>query len=184
MFTDIDINAGYNSANSKIEITKKEKNKSTNKSSFYIGAMLTALLIAQLFYPITIPELKILQDNKLFKQISGFSILLLTFFQWRLTHLRNSNQKVNIKNVLRSHQWLGAIAPVFVFLHAPDSGYAYQTVLLYSFIGLVFVGLCNYHVFKIRKKWYISSWITLHISLATLCLALMMYHVYITYTYS
>ncbi len=184
MYTNIDPNSVYNSAISTDEITKKRQDKPTNKIIFCVGIVLTMLLIAQLTYPITIPELKALQSNDLFKQISGFTILILIFYQWRLTHLRNSKQGVKIKNVLRTHQWLGAIAPGLIFLHAPNVGYAYQSILIYSFIGLIFVGLCNYHVFKIRKKWYINSWITLHISLATLCLALMIYHIYITYTYS
>ena len=184
MYTNFGPNTDFNNSASTIEVTLKEKNKPASKASFYIGIVLLVLLIAQLSYPITIPDLKALQSNNLFNQISGFIILLITFFQWRLTHLKNSNQGVNIKNVLRSHQWLGAVVPVFIFLHVPSTGYAYQTVLLYGYIGLVFIGLCNYHVFKIRKKWYINGWIILHISLATACLALMVYHVYITYTYS
>lgn len=184
MLTNIDAQSVVKKPLNIPKIEPETKKNSKSKSSFYIGVVLVLLLTIQYFYPIDIPELKTLQSNDLYKQISGFLILGFVIMQWHLTHLRNTKQNTKIKKAFSSHQWLGITAPLLIFIHSTETGYGYQSALLYSFIALVAVGLFNYQTFKIRKKWYINSWITLHISLATICLTLIFYHIYITYTYT
>ena len=152
--------------------------------SFFLGVVLVTLLILQYLYPQKLSPLNVWQMDNLYKQLSGFAILTFTLYQWRLTHLRSTGQTKKLKNAFRNHQWMGVFVPILLLLHALESGYAYQTWLLYGFIALVIVGLFNYQAFKIRQKWYIQGWLVLHISLATVCLTLTLYHAYISYSYS
>jgi len=168
----------------KQRLTHQQPSKTNKLIPFTIGLVLVALLITQYFYPVNITKLIALQNNNIYKQISGFIILFFVLMQWRLTHLRNTNQSKKIRSAYNSHQWLGISAPILIFMHTMQTGYAYQSILLFSFIGLIIIGLCNYQIFQSRKKWYINTWLTLHISLATVCLTMMIYHIYIAYTYS
>ena len=185
MFTNIDTQAVHESALEVPSINKlSAKTKQKSRLSFYVGFSLASLLIIQYYYPIKINDLIVLQNNNYYKQATGFLILLLVFFEWRITHLKNTNQNKKLKSAFNSHQWMGAFVPVFIFAHSTETGYGHQSILLYSFIALIVVGLFNYQTFKFGSKWYINCWIVLHISLATICLILISYHAYITYTYS
>ncbi|VAW86563.1 hypothetical protein MNBD_GAMMA16-1870 [hydrothermal vent metagenome] len=178
------ITARHDLSRAKVRLNIVEKEKSKIPLNFVIGLLLMAMLVSQYFYPVTFSELNNLQSNELYRQLSGFAILLFTLHQWRLTHHRNTKQNGKIKQSLQTHQWVGIVAPILIYLHTVETGYAYQTALLFSYIALITIGLCNYHVIKVRKKWYVNSWLALHISLATLSLTLISYHIYIVYTYT
>ena len=163
----------------------KQKGGPENRNiKFFIGALLVVLLIAQYIYPLEISELTALQTDNTYKQITGFSILALVLLQWRLTHLRNTKQANKLRNAFSSHQSVGIWFPVLIFAHTSEPGYGIQMALLASFIALIVVGLLHGQNFKIRNKWYANTWIVVHISLATVVMTLMFYHIYVTYSYS
>lgn len=155
-----------------------------NKPFFFLGIFCCALLITHYFIPVQWQTLMELQSNDLYKQLSGFTMLAFVLLQWRLAHLKTMQRIIAARSNLKTHQWIGALAPLLIFLHSMQTGHAHQTALLYLFIAAIITGLLSFHTIKIRKQWFIVGWTIVHITLATAVLALMAFHIYVVYWYS
>jgi len=149
-----------------------------------LGIFLFALLIAQYIIPIQWQQLAELQSIELYKQLTGFAIFCFIMLQWRLAHLRTENRTKEARENLNTHQWLGVLAPVLVFIHSTQTGHEHQTALLFLFIATVFTGLFSFHTIKIRKQWFIFGWTIFHITFATATIALLSFHIYVVFWYS
>lgn len=158
--------------------------KRKTKRHISLGLFLFALLITQYFIPIQWERLAQLQSNELYKQLTGFAILCFILLQWRLAHLRSTNRNQEARANLNTHQWLGVLAPVLIFMHSTQTGHEHQSALLFLFIATVFTGLFSFHTVKIRKQWFIMGWTIIHITLATAVIALLSFHIYVVFWYS
>lgn len=158
--------------------------KKGTKRHISLGIFLFALLITQYFIPIQWEQLARLQSDELYKQLSGFAILCFVILQWRLAHLRSASRSQEARQNLNTHQWLGVLAPVLIFIHSTQTGHEHQTALLGLFIATILTGLFSFHTVKIRKQWFIVGWTILHITLATMVIALMAFHIYVVFWYS
>ena len=162
----------------------KRAAKKGTKRHISIGIFLFALLIAQYIVPLQWQQLAELQSNELYKQLTGFAIFCFILLQWRLSHLRTADRGKAARENLSTHQWLGILAPVLIFIHSTQTGHEHQTALLFLFIATIFTGLFSFHTVKLKKQWFVMGWTICHITFATATIALLTFHIYVVFWYS
>ena len=124
------------------------------------------------------------QSNFYYRQLSGFAIALLLYLQWRLMWLRSSPNREKSIRALKRHRWQGVILVVLIYLHANNLGYAYQNLLVIAMLLNVALGPLNPKAVNYVKAWYVNIWFMVHICLASLCTIMLLYHIYIVYTFN
>ena len=154
------------------------------KRYFLVGLLLLGLYLYQYLAGLEWPRLQAWQADDVYKQVSGYGLLLIVLYQWRLSHVRNFTNQSIVSALLKNHKWVGAILPLPFFFHAMQPGYAYLFVLATIFLLNIFVALFNTETVKIRCRVCLFTWTLIHIVLALLTLLLVAYHVYIIYAYS
>lgn len=149
-----------------------------------VGSILVVLYFTQLTLNLRWEWLASLQSGEVYRQFTGFLLLAYVLMQSRLGlhRLRKKNKKYRF--LFKQHKLHGVLAPLIFYIHSIDIGFAYQTVLVFIFLGNSIVGYLNPQSIAIRNKRYILSWTILHIVLAILTLVLMLFHIYIVYYYS
>lgn len=124
-----------------------------------------------------------LQGNAVYKQVSGFVLLAFIAYQWRFSVLRARGETHRALAMIKRHKWLGALAPLFFYVHSQGLGYAYTRAMTVVFFTIFLTGLCNFEILRIRKPWFQPTWVMVHVGLSSALLLLLGYHVYITYTF-
>jgi len=148
-----------------------------------MGFLLLTLFIVQLIFDLHWVWLEQLQQNSVYKQATGFLLLFFILMQWQVP-LHRFKGELASKHLLLSHKTQGAIAPLLLYFHSVELGYAYQCVLSSVFLVNIAVGLLNYEILSIRNKIFRYGWIIVHISLAVATVFLAVYHLYISYVYN
>jgi len=147
-----------------------------------IGILLLALFFLQYVFNLSPPWLLSLQKLDAYKQITGFVLFVYVYCQWRLAFCHMNKQRPT--QVQRNtHRVYGAIAPLLYYIHSVELGYAYQSLLSLAFLGNCLIGSINPQVLRIRSKQYYTIWVFTHIGLAVMVVTLLIYHLYVTYTY-
>ena len=154
------------------------------KRYFLAGLLLLGLYLYQYLAGLQWPRLQAWQADETYKQISGYALLLIVLYQWRLSHVRNFTNKPVVSALLKNHKWVGALLPLPFFFHATQPGYAYLYMLALVFLLNIFVALFNTETVRISCKPCLFTWTLIHIVLAALTLLLVGYHVYVIYAYS
>ncbi|MGD8595343.1 MAG: hypothetical protein PVF82_21125 [Gammaproteobacteria bacterium] len=131
----------------------------------------------------TIKPLWALQQNELYKQFTGFALLVYVLCQWRLARLRMGGEKIDHKRELNLHIWFGVFTPLALYVHSSQLGYGYQVLLAGVFLLNVLLGLCSPKFLKIRHRQYVVVWLVVHSGIAILVPVLLMYHIYVIYFY-
>lgn len=149
-----------------------------------LGVLLFSLYLFQLSSEVIWDSLLQLQGISLYKQLSGFAILLYLVAQWWLAYLRFHGQNAAAARHINTHKWMGILAPILLIAHTVEAGHGYQTLLLVIFVALAVSGLFSFHDIKLKKRWFVVSWTILHVALAVMLPILVLYHIYISYTYS
>ena len=150
---------------------------------FVIGSLLLIGYSLQLAFGIRVDLLVHFQENNIYKQITGFLLFSLLVFQFWLGVSRNTKDNVTKKKRLLLHKWFGVGVLVALYVHSISLGYAYQSVLVIVFLLNCWVGVCNSEVIRLRGIAY-KLWVITHVSLANITMALVFYHIYITYKFS
>lgn len=150
---------------------------------FVIGALLLVVYSMQLVLGIRLELLVFLQESEIYKQTTGFLLLGVLAFQFWLVVSRRMTDDVTKKRRLLLHKWLGVGVLIALFVHSISLGYAYQSVLVIVFLLNVCVGMCNSDIIRLKGVAY-KIWIIMHVSLANITMALVFYHIYITYKFS
>ena len=148
-----------------------------------VAIIFVSLYLLEAWYGPTIKSLWDLQQNDLYKQVSGFALLTYVLYQWRLARLRMSGEKINQNFELNLHMWLGVFTPMVLYLHSSQMGYGYQALLAGLFLFNVLFGLCSPKLLKIRHKRYVVAWLVVHSGIAMLVPVLLIYHIYVIYFY-
>jgi hypothetical protein len=148
-----------------------------------VGAWFIALYLLEVLQGPTIALLTQMQQNEIYKQITGFLLFAYVLCQWRLAWLRMSRAKVDNKRELNLHMWLGVFAPLALYVHSSQLGYGYQALLVGLFLFNVLMGLCSPKLLKIRYKTYVVVWLVVHSGIAVLVPLLLMFHLYVVYFY-
>lgn len=156
----------------------------SNQLYLLVGFMLIALYFTQLNLNLKWEWLADLQSNEFYRQFTGFLLLVYVLMQGRLGMQRLSKSSSQYRTLFAQHKLHGVYGPIIFYIHSIDIGFAYQVVLTFVFLGNSLVGYLSPQAIKVRDRWYVLSWIILHISLAILTLVLMIFHIYIVYYYS
>nr|VFK45275.1 MAG: hypothetical protein BECKTC1821E_GA0114239_104515 [Candidatus Kentron sp. TC]VFK49288.1 MAG: hypothetical protein BECKTC1821D_GA0114238_10744 [Candidatus Kentron sp. TC]VFK55678.1 MAG: hypothetical protein BECKTC1821F_GA0114240_100777 [Candidatus Kentron sp. TC] len=122
------------------------------------------------------------QENDLYKQLSGVALLVIILQQWRFG-LRRLADKSYTMGFMDSHKLVGCILPIFILFHIRDLGIAYQRVLAIVILVNCLIGILNVEILRIGKPFFHNAWMASHIGLATIGLTLAFYHIYVVYLY-
>lgn len=155
-----------------------------NQLYLVTGFFLLALYFTQLNLNWRWLWLDNLQANEIYQQVTGFILLAYVILQGRLGYQRLRYPGKPFAPLLKNHKLHGVFGPILFYVHSMDIGFAYQVVLTFVFLGNSLVGYLSPQAIKVRVKWYVLIWTILHVSLALLTLALMLFHIYIVYYYS
>ena len=154
-----------------------------SKGYFCLGMLLLTVFAIQEFGHLSWLWLAKMQADDVYRQLSGFALVVYLALQWRCSLLRNQGLMQKAAKLLDQHKLLGALAPLLFYAHAQTIGYAYLQALSLVYFAIFLTGLCNAEIIRIRKTWFRKIWITVHIGLATSLVFLLGYHVYISYAY-
>ncbi len=132
-----------------------------------------------------IPEywLSTLQQDLVYKQITGFILFCYLLSQWRIV-LRYRKSRIRAGERLKQHMKQGSIAPLLLYVHSIEMGVAYQFFLSSFFLLHCALGLMHRSVISSGFPVLRNVWLIFHIMFAILIMVLSLYHVYITYLYS
>lgn len=150
-----------------------------------VGLLLLIAYCLQDAFALKLAPLEQLQSDLNYKILSGLLLLIYILTQWRLPivrWLKLDNKALMEKK--HSHKYFGAIAPLMLYLHATNFGYAYLTVLSSVYLVNSLLGYCSGEfIANAYKKAYSFGWTVMHIGLSTSLLFLSVYHVYIALAY-
>ncbi len=163
--------------------TSKPVKSAFSKGYFCLGLLLLTAFALQEFVNLNWPWLAKLQADTIYKQFSGFILVGFFIHQWRCSLLRNRGLPQKAARSLNQHKLLGALAPMFFYVHAQHIGYAYLQALSLIYFTIFITGLCNVEITHIYKHWFHTIWIIVHVGLATGLVFLIGYHIFISYAY-
>jgi len=148
-----------------------------------VGITLLVAVTVLIVTDVQITMLKSLQQNSIYKQVSGLVVLLYIYLQWQLYFLRYNRTGQLYAKFKAWHLSSSVVIPVILFLHTSSGGYAYQSLLLVIFLVQCGMGYVCPHWIKKSNKLYFTLWTILHVTFAVCITILAMYHFYITYAY-
>jgi len=136
-------------------------------------------------YTTGVPDfwLTALQQDTVYKQITGFILFSYLINQWRIV-LRYRKSRVSAGERLKQHMNQGSIAPLLLYIHSIEMGVAYQFFLSSFFLIHCALGLVHRNVISTGLPVLRNIWLSFHIVFASLVMVLSLYHIYITYLYS
>jgi hypothetical protein len=153
------------------------------KGYFLLGLVLLVAFAIQESYQWNWPWLATLQTDTVYKQLSGFVLIIYLAHQWHCSVLRTRGLMHEAASRLKRHKLLGAMAPLFFYAHSQHIGFAYLQALSLIYFGIFMTGLGNYEISRINKSWFRPVWMTVHVGLSTGLLFFLSYHIYISYAY-
>ncbi|MFV1985485.1 MAG: hypothetical protein ACC657_18195 [Thiohalomonadales bacterium] len=153
-----------------------------SKLYLVVGFSLLLLYIVQLTLQLKFHFLVELQHDTLYKQTTGYLLLLYVGYQFKLARARKDTKSMRYHFSL--HKIQGVFAPLVLYIHSMELGYAYQVLLSSLFLTNCLLGLLSPQQFKLRNVSYVNCWLILHVSVALLIVALALYHLFVTYWYS
>ena len=115
------------------------------------GILLMAAFVAQAIGGWRWEWLAALQENELYKQLTGLVLVLFFMMQWRLSVARMGSASPAAK-LLTLHRDLGALAPLLLYLHAISFGHAYIRVMSIAFLVLVALGLLQQPLARLNRN--------------------------------
>ena len=140
-----------------------------------LGLILWAIFLEQLWLQVEWPALRAWQSRFPYKIATGVALGAFLSFQWLLALCRVSGFVRAAKALHAWHQTMGALAPVFLFLHSTRLGFGYLVVLSGVYIANGIVGLVSPSAVP-QNRSVMSAWTVAHISLSVLLAALAGYH--------
>ena len=150
---------------------------------YFTGLLLLLAFIIQDEYGLKWSWLVEMQNDAVYRQISGIILVVFILHQWHLSLLRMQNKMAIAYHELKRHRWLGVYAPVFFYMHSHSFGYAYLFLLSTIYFSNFVVGLLHPIVCSFKKKTILDGWVTLHVGLSLFLTILISYHIFISYWY-
>lgn len=160
--------------------------KTVNKNGMFhvfFGLLVITAYCAQAVSEWQWEYLYLLQENFIYKQVSGFVLVAAVLWQWRLYVYRHKIISDSRRKILNSHEIFGPLSLILFYLHSAEFGFALQLVLSISYISTILSGLVKPNSWGIRNRFYINVWLVVHVLSATLMTNLAIYHIYISYWY-
>ena len=148
-----------------------------------VGLILIVLLILVTTSNIEISLLTKLQQDYIYKQLTGFLLSGFILYQWYFAFARQL-EPAQAKQKLQRHKIVGLLMPVLLFIHSTQTGHAYQAFIWAVFIIHCSVGFLNPEFMGLKKRRLRLFWFIAHISLSVMVSGLLVFHLYIVYSYS
>lgn len=153
-------------------------------TSTVAGLILLIAFFLQFFLELEWTWLLQLQQEEMFKRWSGLVLALFMVFQWMFSLVR-SVKKLRKHNLIMQnmHKWLGAISPLFFYIHSMSMGYGYLLLLTYVFFSNALLGFINLDVIKNNGEFLFKTWMILHVALSLIITVLMLFHITMVFYY-
>lgn len=149
-----------------------------------VGITLLVLYVLQDIFNWRWEWLYNLQLNESYKRWSGVFLMTFILFQWLLTLTRIIPRFKKISFQLTSyHKKIGALSPLFFYVHAMEFGYRYLFMLSIIFFTNMLLGIVNLDIIKSHKNWVFQSWMILHVALSVIITAIMFFHIGVVFYY-
>lgn len=149
-----------------------------------IGITLLVLYILQDLFNWRWEWLYNLQLNESYKRWSGVFLMVFILFQWLLTLTRVITRFKHISFQLTGyHKKIGALSPLFFYVHAMEFGYGYLFMLSIIFFTNMLLGVVNLDIIKSHKNWVFQSWMIIHVALSVIITAIMLFHIGVVFYY-
>lgn len=125
-----------------------------------------------------------LQSDSVYRQVTGFLLFAVFLQQWLLASAgKQKTTTKTITTVRRRHEHAAYLLPILLLVHSTSLGYGYQTVLVTLFLITVISGLLHPRRMNIKNPAYYRTWHVAHVSFASGLLLLLIFHIYIVYSY-
>ncbi len=154
----------------------------TRKYTIAGGLCLIAYVVQDVF-ALKWAWLQQMQQDEIYKQISGLTLLLIIFQQWRLFWLRMQNHKAATYALLMRHLFWGVIVLFPFYFHVNNLGYGYLFVLSSVFLVTYALGLLYPPTIGIHSKSLCNLWLIAHVALSCFLILLIGQHIFIAYWY-
>ncbi len=148
-----------------------------------VAAIGLVFFLIQDLLGLKISWLEQLQTNDNYKLVTGGLMAALVAWLWHLSILRFRGRLHEAVPSYQNHKKLGAAAPFLFYIHSTDFGYAYLSFFSAVFLLNILIGILNKEIVNIHKKWFTYGWMVLHVSFSVLVVVLMLYHIYIVFSY-
>ena len=156
----------------------------SNNKSTLIGLLLLFAFFFQLFLKLEWQWLFQLQQDEMYKRWSGLFLAIFILFQWILSLTRTvkkwKRHAIGVQNI---HKWLGALSPLFFYVHSMRLGYGYLLLLSYIFFSNTLLGYFNLDVIKNNSDALFKGWMITHVALSLVISIMMVFHVVIVFYY-
>lgn len=157
---------------------------SINNKPTILGLILLFLFFAQCILKLEWIWLSELQTEEMYKRWSGLAVALVITFQWVLTLTRTVNKwKKHSPKMINIHKWLGALSPLFFYVHSIHLGYGYLLLLSYLFFANALLGYINLDVIKNNSDWLFKGWMIVHVAFSIIITTLMFFHIGVVFYY-
>jgi hypothetical protein len=143
-----------------------------------VGAVLLVAYVAQAALSLELPALVALQAETTYKVGSGCVLAAYLLVQWSLGTRRLYAQRAVVR-----HKVYGALAPVFLYLHATRFAWGYLVWLSAVYLGNVALGLVHRPVVRTPLRRFFAAWFVTHVVLSVILLLLGCYHVAVALAY-
>ncbi|WP_242085009.1 hypothetical protein [Aestuariivivens sediminis] len=156
----------------------------SNNKSTWLGLVLLSAFFAQYILKLEWPWLYHLQQEELYKRWSGLCLALFIAFQWILTITRVIKKLRRFAMTMQTiHKWVGALSPLFFYMHSMALGYGYLLLLSYIFFSNTLLGYFNLDVIKNNNDLWFKGWMITHVALSITITILMFFHISMVFYY-
>jgi cytochrome b561 len=156
---------------------------SNNRSSL-LGVVLFLAFLLQLVLKLEWQWLFELQQGEMYKRWTGLVLAIFIAFQWVLSMTRTVKKwrpyAMTMQNI---HKWVGALSPLFFYVHCMALGYGYLLLLSYIFIANTLLGYFNLDVLKNNSDLLFKGWMICHVALSLIVTILMVFHIVMVFYY-
>jgi hypothetical protein len=156
----------------------------SNNKSTITGLILLSAFFLQFFLKLEWSWLLELQQQEMYKRWSGLVLALFIVFQWVLTLTRVVKKfRKYAMSMQTIHKWLGAVSPLFFYVHSMTLGYGYLVLLSYIFFSNTLLGYLNLDVIKNNSDTLFKGWMIAHVALSIIVSVMMVFHITMVFYY-
>ncbi len=156
----------------------------SNNKSTLLGLALFLAFLVQLVLKLEWHWLYELQQGEMYKRWSGLVLAIFIAFQWVLSLTRTVKKwRSYAMQMQRIHKWIGALSPLFFYIHCMELGYGYLALLSYIFIANTLLGYFNLDVIKNNSEFLFKGWMISHVALSLIVTLLMVFHIVMVFYY-